>query len=165
MKKAFVLRIREAIAALEPGCVSEAAWPLIIAHAAYESGWGSSRAATGHNYWNLTAGSRWRGPVIPGPDLEYSSGGEVKRIMQRFRAYESPTEATRDYLEFLEMRRYQPAREALVAGDAEGFARLLGPDRAAESPPIGGYYTLPTERYMASYLAVLDQVRGLLAAV
>jgi flagellar protein FlgJ len=160
----FAVRLLRALAAVPPAeNIPEDAWPLVVAHAAYESGWGSARAASGRNYFNLTAGSRWRGRIVQGPDLEYSDG-VVKRITQRFRAYDSDAEAVRDYLAFLSMPRYRPAREALVAGDALRFVQLLGPDRSRETPPVGGYYTLPTARYAAEFAAVLEQVRAALPA-
>jgi flagellum-specific peptidoglycan hydrolase FlgJ len=142
------------------------AWPLILAHAAYESGWGRTRQAKqARNHFNLSAGSTWRGPTLAGGDTEYRPGSSTPvRITQLWRIYRTDAEAIADYLRLLTARRYRPAREALWAGDAESFVRLLGPDRAGEQPPVGGYYTLPTAEYLTGFTAVLAEVRAHLPA-
>jgi len=161
----FVIRLLRALSGvpvLEQ--IPEESWPIVVAHSAYESGWGSTRQAReARNVFNVSAGARWTGPTLAGGDLEYS-GGQVRKITQRWRCYATDTEAVRDYLQLLQLRRYQPAHEALVACDADRFMRMLGPDRAAERPPVGGYYTLPTARYAAEFAAVLEQVRAALPA-
>lgn len=161
----FVLRLLRALAGvpvLEQ--IPEASWPLVVAHAAYESGWACTcQACEGRNYFNVSAGASWRGRTLAGGDLEYS-GGQARRITQQWRWYSSDVEAVRDYLALLQLRRYRPAREALVSGDAESFVRLLGPDHAGERPPVGGYYTLPAAQYLRAFLAVLAEVRAALPA-
>lgn len=136
---------------------------LMIAHAALESGWGLSKQAQRvHNHWNISAGGSWRGPVELGGDLEYAPGStKPKTITQRWRAYKTDAEAVADYLKVLEFPRYLPARAALMEGDPEGFIRLLGPDRANERPPVGGYYTLPTNDYLRIYNERLAEVMRL----
>ena len=52
-----------------------------------------------------------------------------------------------------------PSRPALLAGDAERFVELLDPDRSRETPPVGGYFTLPAARLAAEYSAMLIEVR------
>lgn len=129
---------------------------LIIAHAASESGWGSSRAARlGNNLFNLTRVSADKRAVVTGGDLEYDKAGNVKPITQRFRAYASLQEGFADYWRFLGANRYLEAKRRLIAGDA-GFVESLGPDRA---PLVGGFYTLPTAEYVRSYTAVLESVK------
>lgn len=142
---------------------------LIIAHAALESGWGlSPQAARVFNYWNIAAGSSWKGSVMQGGDLEFTKvkdpvTGVVntvsKKITQNWRAYKTEAEAFHDYFNrVLTYGRYLPARAALMDGDPESFVRLLGPDRANERPPVGGYYTLPTNDYLRLYNEKLAEV-------
>lgn len=134
---------------------------LIIAHAALESGWGSAVAAQrANNLFNITTGANWKGEFILGPDLEYpGDGGNPVKIEQKWRKYKDDAAAIADYLDVvLQYRRYLPARAALLDGDPESFVRLLGPDRAAEKPPVGGYYTLPTTKYLRVYNATLAEV-------
>lgn len=129
---------------------------IILAHAVYESGWGTARAAVrGRNVFNLTAGSAWRGPSWSdvGGDLEYGAAG-VTRITQQWRIYGSLREAVRDYWSFLgpnaNRGRYVKARAQLEAGNVTAFAHELY---------AAGYYTLPPEKYAAQLSAVLDTVR------
>lgn len=132
---------------------------LIIAHAALEGGWGTAFAAQkAHNLFNVATGPAWKGKTIPGPDLEYTADGKVKKITQRWRVYKHDAAAVDDYLAVMSYSRYLPARAALMDGDPESFVRLLGPDRSKEKPPVGGYYTLPTVKYLALYNAALAEV-------
>lgn len=164
-RAAYLARLLVALDQLEAKPPAQA-WPLILAHAAYESGWGRTRQAMrARNHFNISAGASWRGPTIEGGDTEYRPGSSTPaRIVQQWRVYASDREAIGDYLTLLGARRYRPAREALWAGDAEAFVRALGPDRAHESPPVGGYYTLPTAEYLTGFLAALAEVRAHLPA-
>lgn len=161
-RAAYIARLLVALDQLEARPPAPA-WPLILAHAAYESGWGKTRQAReARNHFNVSSGSSWRGPTLAGGDTEYRPGEtEPRKIVQQWRVYESDAAAIYDYLRLLTARRYRPAREALFQGDAEAFVRSLGPDRA---PAVGGYYTLPTAEYLAGYLAVLAEVRAHLPA-
>ena len=136
---------------------------IICAHAAYESGWGQTRQARqAFNFFNITAGSLWKGPVMDGGDTEYDAAGNVKRIVQKWRCYGSCEEAVSDYLQFLQRPRYLPAHAALMDGDVGRFVEWLGPDRAHQNPPIGGYYTLPTAQYMRGFNAVVAEVTAVI---
>lgn len=161
-RAAYLARLLVALDQLEAKPPAQA-WPLILAHAAYESGWGRTRQAKqARNHFNISAGASWRGPTLAGGDTEYRPGSSTPaRIVQQWRVYESDAAAIYDYLRLLTARRYRPARMALWAGDAEPFVRLLGPDRA---PAVGGYYTLPTAEYLAGFTAVLAEVRAHLPA-
>lgn len=139
---------REAVARVFPD-FSPAARALVLAHAAYESGFGTSTAATrGHNLFNLTAGSSWTGPIVVGGDLEYSSAG-VSNITQRFRAYQNADECLRDYWRFLGFSRYANARGYLASADLAGFVETLAD---------GGFFTLPRDRYASGLRATLTKV-------
>jgi len=146
----FVKRIWAATEGL--GLVARARL-IIIAHGAYETGWGRlGTAVQGYNYWNLSAGTvgapskDWTGPVILGADKEYTKEGKVVNITQRWRAFASPREAVLHYLspQWINPTNgwnagYRTAGTALRAGDAVGFVQGL---RA------GGYFTLPLEPFV-----------------
>ena len=135
---------------------------LIIAHAAMESGWGvTTQARRAFNYFNVSAGSSWKGPVQEGGDLEYTADGQCKRITQKWRCYGDCKEAVADYIRLLQLPRYLPAYAALMDGDAARFIEWLGPDRAHHKPPFGGYFTLPTMTYLRNFSAVVAEVTAL----
>lgn len=120
---------------------------IVAALGALESGYGTTNAyRQGFNFGNVSAGSSWAGPVIGGGDLEYDSNGKVKRITQSWRAYGSLAEAVSDWLRLISWSRYRAARDALMLGDADGFAAGL---RA------GGYFTAPLAEYQAGLRSAL----------
>lgn len=107
----------------------------MIAHAALETGWGQReiRSADGgnsHNLFGIKAGRSWQGDTVDITTTEYINGRPEKRV-ETFRAYDSFTDAFRDYARLLQNR----YGEAVAAGsDPEGFARGLA---------RGGYATDP----------------------
>ncbi len=124
----------------------------IVAQSALETGWGRHvmQRPDGSPAWamfGIKAGSDWDGDTVSVTTLEIIDG-EAVRERARFRAYASPAEAARDYVQFLTSRpRYA---EALQAGsDASAFARGL--QRA-------GYATDPD--YAAKITRIFDVVRG-----
>lgn len=136
---------------------------LVVAHAALESGWGTTtQARRAFNIFNLSAGSSWHGPTMAGGDLEYSADGKVTKITQQWRCYGSFQEAVDDYLHLLQLPRYLPAHAALMDGDGPRFVEWLGPDRSHQVPPVGGFYTLPTASYLRGFHAVLAEVAALI---
>jgi flagellum-specific peptidoglycan hydrolase FlgJ len=148
--------MRAAVASVLPD-LSAAARDLVVAHAAFESGFGAARAAqTGNNVFNLTAGSAWSGPTFTdqGGDTQYDAQGNyVGRITQVWRVYASLEECVGDYWEFLgpwaNRGRYVQARAALERADLPAFCNEL--HRA-------GYFTLPAQRYQERLEAVLAKV-------
>ena len=124
---------------------------LIIAHAAYESGWGllSNARAQSNNIFNITAGPAWSGLTAQGTDTD----GAGKSIAQRWRVYPSLDAAVKDYWLFLGGSRYLSARTELVnQADPTQFATLL---RA------GGYFTAP----LSSYASTLTNLRNEVARI
>lgn len=122
---------------------------LIVAHGAFESGWGKSKAFTrGYNFGNLTAGKFWQGKkwVDRGGDTEYDKDGKVRTISQEWRIYSDLDDAIIDYWEFLGRPRYVKARDFLAKGDAFNFCVELSK---------GGYYTLPCAKYFEGLNGVL----------
>lgn len=127
---------------------------IIIAQAAHESGWGKGTAAkNGYNYWNITAGSQWKGDVIGGGDLECDAAGQnCRSITQKFRKYRSNVDAIQDYLSFLSTQnggRYKDAYSALMQGDIVAFVTEL---RAH------GYYTAALDEYVAGSQSAFNTV-------
>lgn len=158
-KAAFVKRLSAATDGLG---LSGRTRIIIITHAAFESGWGFSQGARVNNFFNISSGRSWKGKTITGADTEYAPGvNQPKPIVQHWRVYDSDADAIKDYLDVLTYARYLPARAALIDGDPEGFVRLLGPDRANDKPPVGGYYTLPTNRYLAGFNEKMSEVMKL----
>jgi flagellum-specific peptidoglycan hydrolase FlgJ len=154
-RKDFVTRLW---AALEHTALSSVSKAIVIAHAAFESAWGAATATKyGHNYFNITAGSTWKGPIIEGKDLEFNDARTTSKVItQRFRKYADDKEAVTDYLVFLQ-RLYPEAYRDLIVGDMKGFIKALAGDKKA-----GGqldYYTLPEDQYQARMSSVMALVR------
>lgn len=125
---------------------------ILAAQAALESGYGSTRQwREGFNFGNVSKGS-WTGPTLAGGDTEYDAAGNVKKITQAWRKYGSLAEAVSDFFKLLSWSRYVPARDALMRGDANGFAEKL---RA------GGYYTAPLAEYQAGIRSAISAAGGL----
>ncbi len=125
----------------------------IVAQAALESGWGQRemRDAVGrrsHNLFGIKAGANWRGRTVEVLTTEYENGVE-KKVVEKFRAYDSYAEAFRDWARLMTSNpRYA---QVLRAGrDAHGFADGL--QRA-------GYATDP--RYGAKLARVIDMAAAL----
>ena len=78
---------------------------VLIAQAALETGWGkyvaqNEQGVSSNNLFNIKAGPDWQGKTIEKTTLEYHHGVAVKEVA-RFRAYDSPAESFRDYVDFL----------------------------------------------------------------
>jgi flagellar protein FlgJ len=113
--------------AVEAARTTGVAPQFVVAHAALESGWGKSQiqrpdGSSTHNLFGIKAGASWKGEVVEVPTTEYIDGQPVKMV-EKFRAYASYTEAFRDYANLI---RHSP-RYADVVGSQSGteFARKL----------------------------------------
>jgi flagellar protein FlgJ len=109
----------------------------LIAQSALETGWGkhSMRLADGQQAFNLfgiKADSRWGGPTLTKPTLEFRDG-VMQTEIAHFRVYESIPAALDDYVEFIQdSSRYQNALDH--KGDDTHYLRQL---------QQGGYATDP----------------------
>ncbi len=100
----------------------------LLGQAALESGWGrreivGADGRASHNLFGIKAGSNWKGKVVETYTTEYKNGvPHTKR--ERFRAYDSYTDAFRDYARLLSKN---PRYENVLANaqDATSFARGL----------------------------------------
>jgi flagellar protein FlgJ len=129
----------------------------IIAQAALETGWGRRVARTegglsANNLFNIKADTRWQGPRVTVPTLEFENG--LPRPQRAaFRAYPDLQTAFADYVQFMQGNpRYT---EALRHG-AEG-------GRFAESLQAAGYATDPD--YATKLRSILggERLNGLIA--
>lgn len=129
---------------------------MIVAHAAYESGYGQLSSAMkkgSNNLFNLTAGPAWGGPTVPGGDT--NAAGQP--ITQQWRVYPDYRASILDYWDFLgpnqNRGRYVAARAALQAGDIAGFAQALYK---------AGYYELNPSTYTTQLSGTFNAVSKLL---
>lgn len=106
----------------------------MVAQAAHETGWGRKeiRHADGtpsYNLFGIKAGGNWKGAVAETTTTEYV-GGQPRRMVAGFRAYNSYAESFADYAQMLKTSpRYQGALQA--ATQASGAASAPTP-RVAE---------------------------------
>jgi flagellar protein FlgJ len=115
-------------AALELGVDARA----IVAQAALETGWGSSRPGESHNYFGIKAGASWSGASVSADTTEFVDG-VARGERARFRAYGSVAENVGDYVRVLrDNPRYASALG--TGGDVRAFANAL---------QRGGYATDP----------------------
>jgi hypothetical protein len=131
---------------------------ILISQAGHESGFGKGAAAkAGHNFWNLTAGSKWTGPVFNGKDTEYRTETSTPiNITQKFRVYDSDDAAIADMLRFIGPgTRYAKAWAALVAGQRDQYLAEL---RSA------GFYTQPLADYTKGVASLMPAVVSAMAS-
>lgn len=129
---------------------------LIVAHAAFESGYGQLSSAMkkgSNNLFNLTAGSSWLGPTVAGGD----SNAAGQPITQQWRVYPTYRASILDYWNFLgpnqNRGRYVAARNALQLGDVTQFAQQLY---------LAGYYELSPTLYASRLDGTFSAVSKLL---
>jgi flagellar protein FlgJ len=124
----------------------------ILAQAAIESGWGKREITmadgrSSHNVFGIKAGSDWKGPVAEVTTTEYSDG-VPKKVLAKFRAYDSHAEAFQDYAAFLANNpRYKHVLEN--SQSAQGFAHGL---------QQAGYATDPA--YATKLMKVIQRVEA-----
>ena len=108
-------------ASLETGIPAK----FMLGQAALESGWGKReiKAIDGtesHNVFGLKAGTGWKGRTVDAVTTEYSNGVAYRKI-EKFKAYDSYSDAFKDYAKLLTKNpRYQDV--IANAKDASGFA-------------------------------------------
>jgi len=120
----------------------------IVAQAALETGWGTSKPAdsTGNsqNFFGIKAGAGWRGPSVAADTTEYVAG-EAGTERAQFRAYGSVAENVADYVRVLREPRYAAALG--TGADVRAFANAL---------QRGGYATDP--EYANKLVAMFEKV-------
>ncbi|WP_250532603.1 flagellar assembly peptidoglycan hydrolase FlgJ [Caballeronia sp. AZ10_KS36] len=122
----------------------------IIGQAALESGWGKreikhANGATSHNIFGVKATPGWTGKTVDSLTTEYVNG-QPKKVVERFRAYDSYEDALNDYAKVIKNNpRYAPVIEA--SRDVAGFAH--GMQKA-------GYATDP--HYAKKLISIMRQI-------
>jgi flagellar protein FlgJ len=121
----------------------------IIAQAALETGWGTSRPAdaTGgsNNLFGIKAGGSWQGASVESRTQEYTAGVANDEVA-RFRAYATDSDSIKDYVSLLrDNPRYSAALN--TGGDVRAFATAL---------QRGGYATDPD--YANKLVSVAEQL-------
>jgi peptidoglycan hydrolase FlgJ len=109
----------------------------LLAQAALETGWGKSvpcdaDGSPSFNFFGIKAGTSWQGDSVSAKTLEFEGGVPVPK-QAKFRAYDSPADSFRDYVDVLRNNpRYASALN--TGSDATAFATGL---------QRGGYATDP----------------------
>ena len=101
---------------------------LLIAQSALETGWGRHTlrlddGRSSYNLFGIKAGSGWHGQAVSRTSLEYRDG-ILEPEVSSFRAYASPADSLRDYVDFIHSSpRYRAALER--TGDDEQYIRAI----------------------------------------
>lgn len=104
----------------------------MLAQAAHETGWGRARMRStdgtpANNLFGIKAGPNWKGKVAEVTTTEYVNG-EARKVVAKFRAYDTPEDSFRDYARLLTgNQRYAQAVASAQAApnNAEAFAKHL----------------------------------------
>lgn len=105
-------------------------YPVIIAQAILESGWGKSYLAQKNNFFGLKCGRYWKGKSVNLQTKEEYVKGTLTKIHDNFRVYDTPAEGVKGYCEFLMARRYSNLKDIV---DNETYITLLCKDGYATS--------------------------------
>lgn len=105
-------------------------YPVIIAQAIMESGWGKSYLAQKNNFFGLKCGRYWKGKSVNLYTKEEYIKGKLTTIKDDFRVYNTPAEGVKGYCEFLMARRYSNLKDI---ADNETYITLLCKDGYATS--------------------------------
>jgi flagellar protein FlgJ len=122
----------------------------IIGQAALESGWGKreimkANGETSHNVFGIKATKDWTGKTVSTVTTEYHNG-KPQRVVEKFRAYDSYSDAMSDYAQMLKNNpRY--AQVLNSSHDAASFAN--GMQRA-------GYATDP--HYARKLMSIMERM-------
>ena len=103
-------------------------WLLIATQAAHESGWGKREiknpdGSSSFNVFGIKATSSWTGKTTDVTTTEYI-GGKARKLVAKFRAYESYEDAFKDYARMMKNSpRYAQARAQ--TDSAQAYASSL----------------------------------------
>lgn len=134
-KAAFVAELAGIVNALvTPLGWSKAVVAVIVAWAAMESNWGTSKlAVSGNNLFGIKAGPVWKAEGKPFDSYVthehqgqpgYPPEGET--ITATFRHYASWIESVQDLLKLIKITTiYKPSYDALARGDVQGFFQAI----------------------------------------
>lgn len=120
----------------------------MLAQAAHETGWGRARmrasdGSPANNLFGIKAGSNWKGKVAEVTTTEYIDG-VPRKVIAKFRAYDSPEESFRDYARLLGgNRRYAAAVESAQQASSQAGNDPRLAQRFAQHLQAAGYATDP----------------------
>ena len=112
----------------------------MLGQAGHETGWGraeimKSDGTRSHNLFGIKADPNWKGPVAEVTTTEFMDG-QPRKLVARFRAYESYEASFRDYARLInESPRYAKARQNTASVDA--YAAHLQQAGYATDPAYG----------------------------
>jgi flagellar protein FlgJ len=120
----------------------------MLGQAALESGWGkrmikNADGTSSHNLFGIKAGPGWKGKVATAVTTEYVNGRPQTRV-EKFRAYDTPADAFKDYARLLTNN---PRYEKVLANGHDAAAFAQGLQRA-------GYATDPN--YAAKLTRIIN---------
>ena len=127
-------------ASLETGIPAK----FMLGQAALESGWGKREikavdGSTSHNIFGLKASAGWSGRTVDAVTTEYSNGVAYRKV-EKFKAYDSYSDAFKDYAKLLTKNpRYQDV--IANAKDASSFAYGLQKAGYATDPQYASKLT------------------------
>lgn len=133
----------------------------MLGQAGHETGWGKSaiRTAGGGNSYNLfgiKATGGWEGKVAQVTTTEYVDG-EARKVVAKFRAYDSYEESFRDYARLItDNPRYEQAQAVAKSGSAQAYAAALQKAGYATDPQ----YASKLSRAIQSTMIVARQGGG-----
>jgi len=156
---AFVSQHNDAAKAVEADTGIPAAF--MLGQAAHESGWGKREitnkdGSSAHNLFGIKAGSSWTGKTTDVTTTEYI-GGQPRRVVAKFRAYDSYEDSFRDYAKLLQNN---PRYDKVVAHASSGQATAQG---FAQGLQRAGYATDPA--YADKLTRVINTAQRLQASV
>jgi flagellum-specific peptidoglycan hydrolase FlgJ len=105
-------------------------YPVIIAQAIMESGWGISYLARKNNFFGLKCGRYWKGKSVNLQTKEEYAEGTLTKVRANFRVYDNPAQGVKGYCEFLMARRYSNLKDIV---NNETYITLLCKDGYATS--------------------------------
>ncbi|MFT3802898.1 MAG: flagellar assembly peptidoglycan hydrolase FlgJ [Burkholderiaceae bacterium] len=114
----------------------------VIGQAALESGWGRREirhadGSSSHNLFGIKAGKDWQGRTVETATTEYV-GGRPRRVVQRFRAYDSYADAFRDWARLVGgNERYGGVIRASASGSVNRYAQGMQRAGYATDPQYG----------------------------
>jgi flagellar protein FlgJ len=122
----------------------------IVGQAALESGWGkgeikNANGTSSHNVFGIKATSDWTGKTVSAVTTEYING-KPRKVVQKFRAYDSYADAMTDYAKML---RDNPRYASVLSGSHDAASFAHGMQKA-------GYATDP--HYAKKLISIMQQM-------
>ena len=133
----------------------------MLGQAGHETGWGRSAIQTAgggnsHNLFGIKATGGWTGKVAQVTTTEYVDG-EPRKVVAKFRAYDSYEESFRDYARLItDNPRYEKAQAVAKSGSAQAYAAELQKAGYATDPQ----YASKLSRAIQSTLSVARGAGG-----